>query len=1078
MASQASDDAGQTPPGRHNPGRVRALVDRYSADPRAAALAQALRTGTATVMGACHGAVPAVLLASCGVRPSLVVTHDPQRLAEDLEEMGLQVAVLAELERFSDEEDGTADGAGWQRRAAALEAFANGAWLLSSPAATAQPVPDLAETVARSRVLRPGQTQDPQALAERLVEGGFRMVTAVEGRGEVAIRGGILDVFPWIGEQPLRIEFFGDQVDSIRRFDPFSQESTARVEEAVLAAPGIGLATRDLWSQLPPGPIVVMGDMSLRSRLAKDHGRSEVRLARQLESGATDGETVGVERLRGDLRKGLAELTGLLGEVPESRALLLSRSEEAAEELRAHIRDAGLTERAEAAVGRVSGGWRDLATGLIVVHDYELAERAPAKKRARVAGGAPLDSLAELRRGDLCVHLQHGICRFQGMATLEKRGYMEDFLILEFAEESKLYVPVDAIDLVQKYVGGGGRDPQLTRIGGKTWSAAKARAEKAVADMSGELLQNQAARIAVGGFACPPDTADMRRFDAEFPFEETADQLSAVREIKADMERPVAMDRLLCGDVGFGKTEVAMRAAFKAVQAGRQVAVLVPTTILAEQHCESFNARMSPFGVKVAGLDRFRSGKEAKEVMARTAAGEIDVLVGTHALLNAELKFRDLGLLVVDEEHRFGVKHKEQLKRLRAGVDVLTLSATPIPRTLHFSMLGLRDISVLAEPPSERLAVETRVCPWDDELVSHAVVRELEREGQLFVVQNRITDLDTTAWRLQQLAAKHGFKLRAEVVHGQMDEDRIARAMDAFRTKTVDCLISTSIIESGIDIPNANTLFVIDAQRFGLAELHQLRGRIGRFTRQAFAYFLTPPKREIGEEARERLAAIQEYAELGAGFKLAMRDLELRGAGNLLGAEQSGTIDAIGYELYTRLLTEAVSKARHQAEAAAGLAPKPADTSAPTLAAPGSGEAVVGIHLDAYIPDDWLEATQLKFELHRSIDRAKKMPDLENAARLARDRFGQLPQPVLRLLRIKAIRIRLRQLGIMRIDVGDRRLRLHLKGQMPKELIQARLPEIIHVQPDGPVLVLFLRPELTQDVALDIMGRLFGTPAF
>ena len=1056
------------------PRPVRDLRDRYAADPRATALADAIRAGRETVLGAAHGAFTAVLLACAGVRPPLIVAHDPARLAEDLEELGVTVAVLGELERFAADEDASADGAGWQRRAAALEAFANGAWLIASPAATAQPVPDLAETVARSRVLKPGQTQDPQALVERLVEGGFRMVTAVEGRGEVAMRGGIIDVFPWIGEQPLRIEFFGDQIDSIRRFDPFSQESTARVTEAVLAAPGIGLATRELWSQLPAGPVVVLGDVALRTRLAKDHGRAEIRLARQLESNSLDGETVGVERLRGDLRKGLSELAALLAETEGSRALLLARSDEAAEELRAHVRDAGLEGRAEAATGRVSGGWRDLAKGLIVVHDFELAERAPARKRARVAGGAPLDSLADLRRGDLCVHLQHGICRFQGMATLEKRGYLEDFLILEFAEESKLYVPVEAIDLVQKYVGGGGREPSLTRIGGKTWSAAKARAEKAVADMSAELLANQVARIATGGVAFPADTADTRRFDAAFPFEETADQLSAVREIKVDMERPVAMDRLLCGDVGFGKTEVAMRAAFKAVQGGRQVAVLVPTTILAEQHLESFRARLGGWGMRIEGLDRFRTGAEAKAVLAATAAGEVDVLIGTHALLTPHLSFKDLGLLVIDEEHRFGVKHKEALKRLRYGVDVLTLSATPIPRTLHFSMLGLRDISVLAEPPSERLAVETRVCPWDDELVTHALVRELERQGQLFVVQNKISELDTVAWKLTQLAEQAGLKLRAAVVHGQMDEDRIAKAMDAFRTHTIDCLISTSIVESGIDIPNANTLFVVDAQRFGLAELHQLRGRIGRFTRQAFAYFLTPPKREIGEEARERLAAIQEYAELGAGFKLAMRDLELRGAGNLLGAEQSGTIDAIGYELYTRLLTEAVARAKGQAETAAGLSP----SAAPKLAAGGASEVVVGIQLDAYIPEDWLEATALKFELHRSIDRARKLPDLEDAARVARDRFGQLPEPVLRLFRLKAIRIRLRQLGIMRVDVGDRRLRLHLKGQIPKELVQAKLPEVIHVQPDGPVLVLFLKPELKQDVALDIMARLFGAPGF
>ena len=506
---------------------MRAFSDRYASDPRSTALAAALREGRETVFGALHGALPAALLAAAGVRPPLTVAGDPMRLAEDLEELGLPVAVLPELERFAADEDASADGAGWQRRAAALEAFANGAWLLASPAAAVQPVPDLAETVARSRVLRPGQTHDPQALAERLVESGFRMVQAVEARGEVAIRGGILDIFPWIGEQPLRIEFFGDQVDGIRRFDPFSQESTARVDEAVLAAPGIGLATRDLWSQLPPGPVAVLGDVALRTRLTRDHGRAEVRLARQLESGAGDGESVGVERLRGDLRSGLAGLAAMLAEGDGARALLLARSDEAADELRAHLRDAGLEARAEAATGRLSGGWRDLAAGLVVVHDYELAERAPAKRRARVAGGSPLDSLADLRRGDLCVHLQHGICRFQGMATLEKRGYLEDFLILEFAEESKLYVPVEAIDLVQKYVGAGGREPQLTRIGGKTWSAAKARAQKAVEDMSAELLAGQAARIAAGGHAFPADDAESRRFEAAFPFEKTRRNPSA-----------------------------------------------------------------------------------------------------------------------------------------------------------------------------------------------------------------------------------------------------------------------------------------------------------------------------------------------------------------------------------------------------------------------------------------------------------------------------------------------------------------------------------------------------------------------
>jgi transcription-repair coupling factor (superfamily II helicase) len=1046
---------------------VRRLRESYVADPRVQALAQAITSDQDAVVGATHGALATLLLAAAiagGAKPPLVVAPEPQALVDDLEELGIAVALLPELERFA--EDDAEHGAGWHRRAAALEAFANGAVLVASPAAAQQPVPDLAQTIARSLVLRPGQTHEPQALAERLVDGGFRLVPVVEARGEVAIRGGILDVFPWIGEHALRIEFFGDQVDTIRRFDAFSQESLGPADSAVLAAPGGGLATRELWGQLPAGPIAVLGDLPLRGRLAKDHRRHEVRLARQLESGAVDGESVGVERLRGDLRKGLAELTGMLRD--GGRALLLARSEEAAEDLRHHAADAGLAERVEVRVGRLSAGWRDLAAGLIVVHDFELAERAPAKRRAKVSGGAPLESLSDLKRGDLCVHLTHGICLFRGMATLEKRGFLEDFLILEFAEETKLYVPVEAIDLVQKYIGTGSRAPALSRIGSASWAKQRQRAEKAVEDISAELLAKQAARIAAGGITHPPDNADTRRFEAAFPFEETADQLAAVREIKADLERPVAMDRLLCGDVGFGKTEVALRAAFKVVQGGRQVAVLVPTTILAEQHREDFTERLAPFGVRVAGLNRFRTGAEAREILARTAAGEVDVLIGTHALLADALKFRELGLLVIDEEHRFGVKHKEKLKHLRDGVDVLSLSATPIPRTLHFGMLGIRDISVLAEAPAERLAVETLVAPWDDELVRHAVARELAREGQLFVVNNRIDDLDPTAWRLQKLCESFGRKLRLDVIHGQMDEERIGRVMEAFRKHQLDCLLSTSIVESGIDIPNANTLFVIDAQRFGLAELHQLRGRIGRFTRQAYAYFLTPPHRDIGEEARERLAAIQEYAELGAGFKLAMRDLELRGAGNLLGAEQSGHIDAIGYELYAKMLNEAVARLK---EGQAAAAPSPAGAR-PAVAA--KADPVLGMQVDAYIPDDWLEAPQLKFELHRAIDKARRLADLEVAAKNARDRFGALPDPVVRLFRIKAIKLRLRQLSIARIDIADRQLRLHLSGGIPKELVAVKLPELVHIQPEGKVLVLFVRPVLMQDVALPLLCRLLN----
>jgi transcription-repair coupling factor (superfamily II helicase) len=1081
---------------------MRRLRDAYLDDARVAAAAAALAEGRELVIGACHGGlIPVMIAALCAgtssgiaTRPRVAITGDPQGLVEDLEELGVVAAHLPELDRFEEGEDiagagaaATVDRAGHNRRMAALEAFAAGALLVANPPAVEQPVPDIQQVVSSSIVLKPGQEHPLQALVDRLVEAGYKVSPTVEGRGELAVRGGILDVYPWIGQDPLRIEFFGDTVDSVRRFDAFSQESIARIDEAVLASSTGGLATKSLWEQLPPAPLLVLGDLPLRGRLKKDHGRREIRFARQLEQGALDGASLGLDRLKGDLKRGLSELKRLADELggASGNVLLFARNDEAKRELEAHCSDHGVL--ADIRVGRLSAGFRDLERGFLVAHDFELAEREPVRRRtARVAGGAPLSSLTDLKRGDHVVHLKHGIGLFRGMATLEKRGFLEDFLLLEFAEGTKLYVPVDAIDLVQKYVGATGRMPELSKIGGAAWAKKREKAEKAVQDMAAELLRNQARRIAAGGIAFGLDDAEVRRFESSFPYEETEDQLAAAREIKADMERAVAMDRLLCGDVGFGKTEVAMRAAFKAVEGGFQVAVLVPTTLLAEQHLESFSERFKGFKAEIAGLNRFKEAKERRKILERTAAGEIDVLIGTHALLTEQLAFKNLGLLIIDEEHRFGVRHKEKLKAVRAGCDVLTLSATPIPRTLHFSLLGLRDISVLAEAPAERLAIETRVAPWDDQLVKHALERELDRQGQAFVVHNRAQELDHIAARLARLVPK----LRLSTIHGQMDEERIATAMEAFRRKDLDCLVTTSIIESGIDIPNANTLLVNNAHAFGLAELHQIRGRIGRFTRQAHAYFLTPPNRDLGEEARERLSAIQEYAELGAGFKLAMRDLELRGAGNLLGAEQSGQIDAIGYELYTKLLGESVKRqsekqeASGQKQAAGGSKPTTlkatdsAEVAGDKLAAAmghsETGESLLGIAIDAYVPDDWLEAPALKFELHKTLDACRRVSDLASLARNARDRFGALPQPVARLFQARAIRIRARELGIKRIDVQDRHLRLHLAGALPKELAAVKLPELVHVQMNAGVLILFLRAAPDQDQALAILCRLLG----
>jgi transcription-repair coupling factor (superfamily II helicase) len=1108
---------------------MRQLRDAYLDDHRVAAAAAALAEDRALTIGACHGGlIPVLLAAVCArrggaQRQPLVVCNDPATLVDDLEELGVVAAHLPELDRFEDGED-VADRSGHNRRMAALEAFAAGAVLVANPPAAEQPVPDIAQVTGSSIIVRPGDTHDLHALVDKLVDAGYRVTPVVEGRGELAVRGGIIDVFPWIGQNPLRIEFFGDQVEAIRRFDEFSQESIARADEAILASASGGLATRDLWSQLPPGPVVVLGDLPLRGRLKRDHGRPELRFARQLEEGALDGASLTVERFRGDLRRGMAELARVAEELGNAERrmpnagplLLLARNDEAKSELEAHCRDAGL--HAEVRVGRLSAGFRDQELGLVVVHDYELAERAPVKRRAtRVAGGAPLSSLTDLKRGDHVVHLRHGIGIFRGVATLEKRGFLEDFLLLEFAEGSKLYVPVDAIDLVQKYVGATGRSPELSTIGGTAWGKKRARAEKAIQDMSAELLRNQAARLAAGGIACAPDGPAGRQFEAAFPYEETEDQLAAVREIKADMERPVAMDRLLCGDVGFGKTEVAMRAAFKACASGWQVAVMVPTTLLAEQHLETFTERFAGTGFAVAGVNRFRTGPDRAKVLDGVASGAIHVLIGTHAILTDKLRFKNLGLLIIDEEHRFGVKHKEKLRALvrhapepeslgpanpdgdaggaapakppepRGPVlpdwasppDVLTLSATPIPRTLHFSLLGLRDISVLAEAPAERMAVETRVASWDDQLIKHALERELERGGQAFVVHNRVQDLDSLAFKLSRLVPG----IRLDTVHGQMDEERLARVMDAFRTRALDCLVTTSIIESGIDIPNANTLFVNNAHCFGLAELHQIRGRIGRFTRQAYAYFITPGNRELTEEARERLNAIQEYAELGAGFKLAMRDLELRGAGNLLGAEQTGQIDAIGYELYTKLLGEAVARTRAAAEAAlAGSAKakgaKPgaarAEPAPRGLEPASSGEAVLGLQVDAYIPDTYLETPALKFEIHKQLDGCRRLSDLAAIARSVRDRFGALADPVARLFQMRAIRLRCGELGIKRIDVQDRQVRVQLAGPLPKELAGVKLPELVHLQLDGSVLVLFVKAAFDGDAALRFLCRLLG----
>ncbi|MHC5067495.1 MAG: transcription-repair coupling factor, partial [Planctomycetota bacterium] len=980
---------------------------------------------------------------------------------DDLDDLGVPAVLLPELdEHEAMDQLSENDRLLLARRLAAIEAAQAGAVIVASPRSADQPLPAPGNG-RRALRLRPGDEIAPQDLAERLVDEGYKVAAMVEQPGQLAVRGGIVDVFPLAAEQPLRLEFFGDEIDGIRRFDPFTQEGISRCDVADIVGDGALVPDHRLWQLLSPQPIVVCGDVSLRSRINHDHQRRELRLARQLDHGASDGASVGVERFLGDRHRDLAELTAVAND-GDTTVVILARNEEARREL-----DEACTAHAIVAdirIGRLAAGFRDLEQDLLLVHDFELAKRKPARRRTtKVSGGTPLDSLTDLKPGDFVVHVTNGIARFRGMATLERRGYLEDFLLLEFADEAKLYVPVTAIDLIQKYIGGSGKAPELSKLGSKVWARRKAKAEQAVADLTAELLTTQAQR-SISGLACDEDGPAIRRFEAAFPYEETEDQLSATREIKRDMETATPMDRLLCGDVGFGKTEIAMRAAFKAVASGYQVALLAPTTLLTEQHLSSFAERFATIDCSVACLNRFRSNDERRAILDGIHHGDIDILIGTHAVLGKDLRFANLGLLIIDEEHRFGVKHKEQLKQVRAGVDVLTLSATPIPRTLHFSLLGLRDISVLAEAPALRLAVETRVAPWDDHLVRSAIEREIEREGQVFIVHNRVKDLDQLAFRLERLVPD----MRLAVLHGQMDENTIGQQMQAFRAGAIDCLVATSIIESGIDVPNANTLIVNNAHAFGLAELHQIRGRIGRYTRQAYAYFLTQPGRDLSEDAAQRLAAIEEYCELGAGFKLAMRDLELRGAGNLLGPQQSGQIDAVGYELYCKMLADAVRRS--------GLATDTVSAGQAGVSVRSSErvDSVLAFALDAFVPDDFLDAPSLKFDFHKGLDRCRSAAEIRTLARTTRDRYGPLPPPVIKLIRARALRLAAGNLGISRVEVRDRHLHLSLSAGLPAALTEANLPELLHVQVDGETLILFTRISFNQDSTLDFLERLLG----
>jgi transcription-repair coupling factor (superfamily II helicase) len=883
--------------------------------------------------------------------------------------------------------------------------------LVAPVQALLQPVPSARHLDDNTLVLRKGDERDPEKLRAWLVERGFEPADLISDRGEFSMRGGILDVYPPTAPQPYRIEFFGDEIESIRTFDAATQKSVSEVDEIAISFMPPGqikpTATVNLLNYLPQGTLTVWHDpleiaemgRSFVARLASPVGIYEYEaVVKQRQafarldiwSFAAGGDEAArftfhvetVQRFSGKVERVKDELGELAA---ENDVWVFSDNEAECQRLAELLAELPpeLRHRISTAVGLLSEGFRLVDSAVAVVGNHELFQRYKFRRRGgRRVETRPVDSFLELKVGDLVVHLAHGVAQYLGVETLKQNGKVEDFLALEFREGAKLYVPASHVHLVQKYVGGFKGKVVLSKLGGKVWAQQKEKVKEAVQDLALDLLNNEAARASQPGFRYPSDTLWMKEFEASFPYQETDDQLAAMEEIKRDMQTARAMDRLVCGDVGYGKTELAVRAVFKASEAGKQAAVLVPTTILAEQHYRTFKERLADYPVSVEMVSRFLTRGEQKDVLDRVRKGATDVLIGTHRLLSEDVTFADLGLVVIDEEQRFGVEHKERLKRFRKTVDVLTLTATPIPRTLHMSLLGIRDISSLTTPPQDRRAIRTEVMRWDDQRIRQAILRELNRDGQVFFVHNRIASIQTLTAELAALVPEARFVW----AHGQMHEHELEDRMHQFLERKVDVLVSTTIIESGLDIPTANTMFIDMADLFGLAELHQLRGRIGRYKHRGYCHLILPRDRPIKPEAVKRLKAIEEFSELGAGFQIAMRDLEIRGAGNILGAEQSGHIATVGYELFCQLLEEAIQRAKG-------------------MEVEEEFDPVIELGVSAYLPKDYAPGDRQRMSVYRMINRARDVERLKEVRADVEDMLGKLPPPAEFLFDLQEIRV-------------------------------------------------------------------------
>ncbi len=919
-----------------------------------------------------------------------------------------------------------------------------------------QPVPSHESITENIMTIRKGHEYPPEELTAWLQQHHYHAAGQVENPGEYTTRGGIVDVFPYASDSPCRIEYFGDEVESIRRFSIESQLSERELDSCQILSVGsrgnaavaragqkavslLAYLSKDTWIALkePSGikgwekmaavyahdradtqadyddknQIIQGGDSSTNpheaaSLISMDEIFSQmiahvkttlVKLPLTSNRGEHVFHVKSEDTFSHDIRTIASDLKLIMD--ANTRTVVFCNNAAEKQRFQEIIHDTPIENdaRLELRIGHLWRGFQFSDINVAVLTDHEIFHRYSHRREPKKPVHArAIDSFLDLKKGDYVVHLAHGIGRFLGMETLEEDGRKREYLLLEFDEGTKIYVPATRIELVQKYIGSSDHRPKLDRVGAKQWEARKKRTESAVADVASDLLHIQALRNAKEGITYPKDTEWQKEFEAAFIYDETPDQLQAIEDIKRDMESKRPMDRLLCGDVGYGKTEIAMRAAFKTVMHGKQVAILVPTTILAQQHYSTFSERMADYPVTVDVLSRFKSRAEQKESLEKTAAGLVDILIGTHRLLQKDVYFKDLGLVVVDEEQRFGVAHKERLKQFRQMVDVLTLTATPIPRTLHMSLMGIKDISSLNTPPLGRQSIHTQIIRFDPARIRQAIMLELNRKGQVYFVHNRVYNIERIAGNLSLLVPE----AKILTVHGQMDERLLEQRMRAFVNGKADILVSTTIIESGLDIPNVNTILINSADTFGLADLHQLRGRVGRYKHRAYAYIVLPADRPLTQEAEKRVKAIEEFAELGAGFKIAMRDLEIRGAGNLLGTEQHGHIAAVGYEMYCRLLELAVRKARHE----------------PIQEPPN---VAINLNLESFIPGGYISEDPLKMDIYRRLNRSTTVKEIRAISAEMADRFGEPPRPVKNLLSESELRVVAQQASIRSIQKAD-----------------------------------------------------------